>query len=190
MTSPTIDRHLFNTPGDPEPRPHPNCYWLIPGRLLAGEHPGAIDAMDGIARIDALLDAGVRRVIDLTDEREGPAPYVPILFERALARDIGVAHRRFAFPDFGVPSAALMRTTLDAIYEAIDAGDMLYLHCWGGIGRTGTVVGCLLCEQGFSAAEALAVIDRKWLSMEKRGRHPRSPETAAQVAFIERWCNA
>jgi len=40
-----------------------------------------------------------------------------------------------------VPSAALMRATLDAIYDAIDAGETLYLHCWGGVGRTGTVVG-------------------------------------------------
>ena len=90
-------------------------------------------------------------------------------------------------PDFGVPSAALMRTTLDTIYDALGAGAIPYLHCWGGIGRTGTVVGCLLREQGFSAVEALAVIERKWLSMEKRTRHPRSPETDAQIAFIERW---
>ena len=143
--------------------------------------------MGGIVRVDALLDAGMRRFIDLTGANEGPAPYVPILDERAAARDLRVAHRRFAMPDFGVPSTALMRTTLDTIYDAIGAGDMLYLHCWGGIGRTGTVVGCLLREQGFSATAALDVIQRKWLAMEKRTRHPRSPETDAQVAFIERW---
>jgi len=28
----------------------------------------------------------------------------------------------------------------------------VYVHCWAGVGRTGTVVGCLLREQGFSAA--------------------------------------
>jgi hypothetical protein len=62
-----------------------------------------------------------------------------------------------------------------------------YVHCWGGVGRTGTVVGCLLREQGFDAAAALAVIERKWRSMAKRDRHPNSPETPGQVAFIERW---
>ena len=190
MTIPAIERELLDTSGDLQPRPHANCYWLIPGRLLAGEHPGAMDAMSGIARVEALLDAGVRQCIDLADEREGPAPYVPILFERAAARGIRVAHRRFAMPDFGVPSAAVMRTTLDTIYDAIGAGAMPYVHCWGGIGRTGTVVGCLLREQGFSAVEALAVIERKWLSMEKRARHPRSPETDAQIAFIKRWGDA
>ncbi len=187
MTVPAIERHILDTPGDVVARPHANCYWVIAGRLLAGEHPGAMVASEGIARVDALLDVGVRQFIDLTAEHEGPGPYVPILFERAAARGVGVAHRRFAIADFGVPSPELMRATLDAIYTAIDAGETPYVHCWGGVGRTGTVVGCLLREQGFDAAAALAVIERKWRSMAKRTRHPKSPETAEQVAFIERW---
>ena len=190
MTIPVIEHHVLDTPGDVVARPHANCYWLIPDRLLAGEHPGAIVAAESIVRIDALLDAGVRRFIDLTAEHEGPGPYISILFERAATRGVRVDHHRFAIPDFGVPSATLMRATLDAIYGAIGAGDAVYLHCWGGVGRTGTVVGCVLREQGFDAAGALAVIERKWQSMEKRTRHPSSPETAEQVAFIGGWPDA
>ena len=184
---PAIERDAFDTPGDVIARPHANCYWLIPGQVLAGEHPGAIAVPDGIARVDALLDAGVRQFIDLTSEHEGPGSYVPILFERALTRGVRIHHRRSAIPDLGVPSVALMRQTLDAIYAAIGAGHPLYLHCWGGVGRTGTVVGCLLREQGFAAAAALDVIARKWRVMEKRARHPLSPETSCQVALIEQW---
>jgi hypothetical protein len=187
MAIPVIEHHVLDTPGDIVARPHANCYWVIPGRLLAGEHPGAVVAAEGIARVDALLDAGVRQFIDLTTEHEGPGPYVAVLFERAAARGISVAHRRFAIVDFGVPSPELMRGTLDAIYAAIDAGETLYLHCWGGVGRTGTVVGCLLREQGLDAKAALGMIERKWRSMEKRTRHPNSPETPGQVALIERW---
>jgi len=187
MAIPVIERDAFDAPGNVIARPHANCYWLIPGQLLAGEHPGSIVAAEGIARIDALLDIGVRQFVDLTDEQEGPGPYVPTLFERAAARSVRVAHRRHAIPDFGVPSASSMRATLDAIYGAIASEEPLYLHCWGGVGRTGTVVGCLLREQGFTAAGALDVIGRKWQSMEKRARHPISPETTEQVAFIKRW---
>jgi hypothetical protein len=190
MTIPAIEHHVLDTPGDAVARPHANCYWVIPGRLLAGEHPGAIVAAAGIARVDALLDSGVRQFIDLTAEHEGPGPYVAVLLERAAARGYGVAHRRFAIADFGVPSPELMRATLDAIYTAIAAGETLYLHCWGGVGRTGTVVGCLLREQGFDAAGALDLIARKWNAVEKRAWHPRSPETPGQVAFIERWPGA
>jgi hypothetical protein len=190
VARPVFEPQVLDAPGDVVARPHANCYWVIPGRLLAGEHPGAIAAAAGIARVDALLDSGVRHLIDLTAEHEGPAPYVPILFERAAARGVRVLHDRFAIPDFDVPSATLMRTTLDVIYRSLAAGETLYVHCWGGVGRTGTVVGCLLREQGFAAADALDLIGRKWQSMEKRTRHPHSPETRGQIAFIGAWTGA
>ena len=183
MTSTAIGHDVLDTPGDLPARPHGNCYWVVPGQLLAGEHPSSTASAVAAARIDALLAAGVRQFVDLTAEGEGPAPYAALL----LARDPTVAHRRFAIPDFGVPTAALMRAALDAIYAAMGARETTYLHCWGGVGRTGTVVGCLLREQGYSAPEAFDLLERKWRAMEKRTRHPRSPETAAQIAFIEQW---
>lgn len=187
MKRPVIERRLLDAPGDVPRRPHANCYWLVAGRLLAGEHPGSLSVPATAARLDALLDAGMRQFIDLTTEAEGPGPYLPVLATRAAMRAVTVAHRRFAIPDYSVPRAALMREALDAIYGAFDAGEPAYLHCWGGVGRTGTVVGCLLREQGYTGAEALALIERKWLVVDKRSRHPRSPETATQIEFIERW---
>ena len=182
-----VSRADFQTPGDALARPHPNCYWLVPGRLLAGEHPGALDAAKVPERVDALLDAGIRQFIDLTEEGERPAPYAATLRERSAAQGIRASHWRFAIRDLGVPAPALMRTILDTIHTAMVAGEPVYVHCWAGVGRTGTVVGCLLRESGLTAEEALGVIARKWQTMEKRDSHPNSPEWPTQFAFIERW---
>ena len=187
MTVPRIERALFDTPGDAAARPHSNCYWVVPGRILAGEHPGAIATPEVPARIDGLLDAGIRSFVDLTEEGERIVPYVHTLFQRAAIRNLETAHRRFAIRDFGVPSIAVMRAVLDAVYESMQRTDAVYVHCAAGIGRTGTVVGCLLREQGFGSADAIALIARKWGAMEKRERHPGSPERPEQFDLIERW---
>ena len=50
--------------------PIPNSYWVEPGRLLAGEHPAGNDLAATRKRIAALLEAGVRSFIDLTEPGE------------------------------------------------------------------------------------------------------------------------
>src|SRR5206468_2218569 len=58
MTIAPINRATFELPGDVIARPHANCYWLVPGRVLAGEHPGAITAAEVPNRVGALLGGG------------------------------------------------------------------------------------------------------------------------------------
>lgn len=182
-----IDKRLFEAPGDVLPRPHANCYWLIAGRLLAGEYPGADDPGLCRGRMETLLDFGVRHLVDLTGEGESLAPYAALLQDHAAARGVAITYRRFAIADFGVPSIAGMRAALDAIDAAVATGAGTYLHCRGGIGRTGTVAGCLLVEHGFSADEALALVDRKWRVMAKSRAASHSPETQAQRELIAHW---
>ena len=180
-------RRAFEGPGDEAPRPHDNCYWLLPGRLLAGEYPGAADVTLTERRLNALLDVGVRQVLNLTEATEPLPDYRAVIERASTARGLSIDLVREPIVDYGLPDAATMRRILLTLSAAMDAARPLYLHCHGGIGRTGTVVGCLLVQHGFTGEEALALIARKWQVMAKRDRAPESPETDAQRNFIRHW---
>ena len=55
---------------DARPVPHENCYWVPGCHLLAGEYPGHQTDAGAREKLNALLDAGVHRFIDLTEEGE------------------------------------------------------------------------------------------------------------------------
>ena len=163
--------------GDALALPHEHCYWLLPGRLLAGEHPGARGDVEQVLRLAALRAAGIACFIDLTTPADPLPAYTP------------QAAQRLAFPitDFGLPTPAAMRATLDAITAALDAGQGVYLHCRAGIGRTGTLAGCWLVEQGLTADEALALLQRKFQAARQSHSGSSTPETQAQRGFIAAW---
>jgi protein-tyrosine phosphatase len=168
-------------------RPDKNSYWVRPGQLLAGEYPGARRKADTRQRIRSFLEAGITFFLDLTEAHE-LEPYEQILKEEAAARGLAVGYRRMPIKDGGIPRTPQEMThILDAIDQAIATGQTVYVHCWGGVGRTGTVVGCHLVRQGLAGDEALAELARLWQSMEKRHRRLQSPETPEQAAFVRNW---
>jgi ADP-ribosyl-[dinitrogen reductase] hydrolase len=164
-----------------------DAYWAVPARLLAGEYPGARFKHEAAAKLDALLDAGVTCFVDLTEEGEGPGlqPYGALLRTRAAARGTHVTVLRASVPDVGVPTSWQMRVILSAIGIALDADEIVYVHCWGGVGRTGTVVGCRLVEAGVPASKVLSRIAELRSATVRAGRV--SPETSEQRLFVTSW---
>jgi hypothetical protein len=167
-------------------RPLSESYWVEPGQLLAGEYPGHYEAESTRKRVDALIEAGFDTFVDLTRPNE-VFPYRNILLEQAAVYDVQITHHRFSIGDFGLPTPELMNNILDKIEESLQSGRKIYLHCWGGIGRTGTTVGCYLVRQGRTAEEALDQLSVWWRGVPKSHYHPRSPETHEQVNFIRTW---
>ena len=167
-------------------RPIPESYWALPGRLLAGEYPGLSDEELTRKRIDALIKAGFDVFIDLTQLHE-TVPYAGILREEAKTYEVDTKHQRFPIGDFGLPTIEQMNAILNAIEAGLDAGHKIYLHCWGGIGRTGTTVGCYLVRQGRTGEEALRQLSTWWRTVPKSLYHPYSPETKEQMDFVLRW---
>jgi protein-tyrosine phosphatase len=167
-------------------RPVPNAYWVRPGKLLAGEYPRTIDNKSSRIKLGQLLEAGVTFFLDLTEAGEYHLKsYAGLLRQEATARKQTVEYRRMSIRDRGTPTPAEMKRILDTIDAELAAGRVVYVHCFGGIGRTGTVVGCHLVRRGLSGEAALAEITRL-----RRGTPTEwqpSPETEAQEQMVRDW---
>jgi protein-tyrosine phosphatase len=167
--------------------PIANSYWIVPGKLLAGEYPGAASETEAREKLRHFLAAGVTFFLDLTESRE-LAPYAHLLSDPLLHGGKRLTHCRRPIRDVDVPRCKEeMATILTAIDSALADGECVYIHCWGGVGRTGTVVGCYLVRQGMSGEQALRELAARWQNVPKAKRKPLSPETTAQQNFVRQW---
>ena len=66
---------------------------------------------------------------------------------------------------------------LDAIEALLAQGEVVYVRCWGGVGRMGMIVGCRLTRHGYQAR-------RCWPCCVSSGSSVRSPAT---VRSPEMW---
>jgi hypothetical protein len=144
--------------------------------LLAGEYPGHDDPGWTRTRFERYRAAGVTAFLDLTEEGELPS------YDELI--DGWATHRRFPIRDFCCPTVDEMTATLDALDAALER-DVVYVHCWGGSGRTGTVIGCWLVRHGMAAEEALATIAA--LRRETAYGERPSPESDEQREFVRAW---
>src|SRR5689334_6543196 len=95
------------------------------------------------AKIARLGEAGIRAFVDLTEEGE-LRPY-----ERLLPRD--ATYIRVPVPDVTCPERAQVEQALDAIDLGLTSGGV-YVHCRGGCGRTGVILGAYLVRHGETPA--------------------------------------
>ena len=156
-------------------------YYRVTDRFLAGEYPRDIDEGSSQAKMDALIELGVSAFIDLTGVPDGMKPYTHFLHSR------DILYQNFPIRDVSVPaSRRFTRKILDAIDEQIASGRVVYVHCWGGVGRTGVIVGCWLSRHGRPGRPALERLRELWRSNPKSA-WKRSPETPEQEQYIIDW---
>ena len=152
-------------------------YTVAPG-LLAGEYPGAHDPELAERRLRSFADDGITTFVDLTHPADGLASYAHLLPPDA---------RRVSHPivDFGTTTVAHMTRILDDVDAALANGGAAYVHCLGGVGRTGMAVGCWLVRHRLDEGDAIRVIRRL-----RRGlpdAWAMSPQTPAQRAIVRAW---
>ena len=167
------------------PPPLPNRYWVVPGRLLAGEYPAGRDQAATLERLQQLLASGIDCFIDLTEPGELdayedllPGPFTPqaVIYLRKPIRDHGLPE-----------SPEQMEEILDELDAALAEGRRIYLHCRAGIGRTNLVAGCWLVGGGLPGDAALARLNELWRESPRSKSWPSVPETEGQCNYVRNW---
>jgi atypical dual specificity phosphatase len=133
--------------------------WLLPDSVAACVYPDAERGLPGVARM------GVTVLVNLHEQPHD---------EDALARH-GLRQVHLPVRDFTPPSPEQIETGIDAIEEAVAAGQRVAVHCAAGLGRTGTLLACYLVRQGMNPDDAITRV---------RQVRPGSVETPEQVAAV------
>lgn len=188
----SMARRLFETGGGDVPStiwPHDefvHAWWVETGRLLAGEYPGHAQPARARQKVDLLVDAGIRTFVDLTTPHDPLAPYNGVVADVAGTRQLDVRHVSFPIPDLGVVEDHRYDVVTRVIEDGLTRG-AVYVHCWGGVGRTGTVIGCVLADQGLSYEQVCNRLRTLRAGTRKARRD--APEMAVQHELIRRRAN-
>jgi protein-tyrosine phosphatase len=158
----------------------------LPGRVGLTFAPGKCDGLRWQRSLPQDLDRlqafySVSHLVSLIEDHELAHYRIGNLYAEAERR--GIAVRRFPIPDVSVPAdVESLAPLVRQIGGWVAVREKVVIHCIGGLGRTGTVAGCFLVEQGLGAAGALKLL--------REVRAPNCPETEQQREFVcryERW---
>ena len=150
---------------------YPRFKWLVPGRIAGAPHP---DLSGGLVAVAPFLRAqGIGAIITLFEKPLEPNP-----------AELGFQYLFVETPNFRPPSD--LGSVLAFIETQLERSRGVLVHCFAGIGRTGTILAAWLIRQApeLSAEAAIARIRDEYISEYARLRFPEHP---SQAEALERF---
>jgi ADP-ribosyl-[dinitrogen reductase] hydrolase len=158
----------------------PRAALALPGRLGLTRAPGRWEEgrdADSDVRLREDLDAlatvhGARMLVTLLERAE----IAELGALDVLARRAGLRWVHFPIPDMWVPSdVAATRRLVSRLLRALEEGEDVVVHCWGGLGRAGTIAACCLVASGCDPRRAIAIV---------RSARPGAVQSIQQELFV------
>ena len=148
-------------------------YWVLdsPTPIAGMKYPRTDFPWSG------LQAAGFRKVVSLHPGTYDPAP-LTMGFSDYLEDLVSGGP-----PADEVNEKAKIKKAVTATVVAWRSGQGIVVHCCGGWGRSGTVLGCVLSELGFKPVEVISFLDR----LHKARGKPGWPESPWQSSLVESW---
>uniref|UniRef100_A0A6C0LSZ0 Tyrosine specific protein phosphatases domain-containing protein n=1 Tax=viral metagenome TaxID=1070528 RepID=A0A6C0LSZ0_9ZZZZ len=156
-----------------------NCSYFIKDKGLFGSHPSNED-------VTMLEGIGVKVFVDLTYENEKKiVPYTTnCRYISYPIKDNNIPYDRISF--------TVLIYNLCNILHTLPPGDLLYVHCKGGHGRSGVVVACIVSKFcNFSPKDAILHTTKSHddrITMRDIWRRMGSPQTKQQKQFVYNMC--
>jgi len=154
------------------------CSYFIQDKALFGSYPTQESVND-------LEQKGVRYFIDLTCDGE----------KRIIPYHTQYTYIRYPIKDHNVPSNwetfARFILRVCSIIRKLNTGELIYIHCKGGHGRSGIVVSCIICHlYKILPIEALRLTSEyhfKRKEMREKRRRLGAPPGEFQKDFVKRF---
>ena len=159
--------------------------YQVCGKIYAGEYPGDKYGQTAEVRLKRMLHFGVKHFVDLTEEGEH-RPYNQLLPK-------GTTYLRFPIEDVSVPnSLESVHSLIDEIESLAQQDGYTYIHCWGGVGRTATIVACYHARQALADPTLEHALGAMLLNFSKmpKSSYRQAPETDEQVDFVRRFVDS
>ena len=149
----------------------------LPGKIYRAPMPfGSFD--EGVSTMNEMIKAGVTTVFTLVETFEWEK-YANCDLQ-ACYQKAGIKMIHYPITDFEAPQDP--QVFLAFVQQAVDLlkqGEILAVHCFAGIGRTGTfLAGMARYHFGYGAEEAI-----QWI----RQYIPNALENEKQTAFMKTW---
>ena len=154
--------------------------WLIPGKLIVGSCPVTPEEMDDIA------EEGVDLLVCLLD-REDFSSRISKKDYKRLARKVGIGVMFKPIADGDITTDRRAFSIARMIVKTLKTGDVVYLHCWGGHGRAGTIGAMILgLWYRIPFVEVISFLQKSHQTRPEGGHYP-TPQTEEQIYQVSRF---